>query len=99
MTSQPKFDPGQVVMTATFKAEAEERWGQNGTAYRILQILKRHTAGDWGDLEADDVAANDQALVDGDRLLSAYNEEFGFKVWVITEADRSATTILLPDDY
>ncbi len=62
-------------------------------------MLNRHALGDWGDLDAEDIQANYEALTDGDRLLSLYQFEDGFKVWIITEADRSATTILLPEDY
>ena len=61
-------------------------------------LLSRHANGDWGDLDDEDKAANDQALKDGDRLLSAY-ETPGGKVWIITEWDRSVTTILLPSEY
>ena len=61
--------------------------------------LKRHVTGDWGDLDTADVAENELSLVQGFRLLSAYNLPDGTRVWVITEADRSATTVLLPDEY
>lgn len=60
--------------------------------------LARHSAGDWGDV--DDRAANDWAVVFGDeRLLSAYQLADGTRIWVITEADRSVTTVLLPAEY
>ena len=59
----------------------------------------RHMAGDWGDVDEEDKAANDQALTDGSRLLSAYRTAAAKKLWIITEADRSATTILLPEEY
>lgn len=62
-------------------------------------FLRRHAAGDWGEVSAEDKALNDQALLDGDRLLSAYRTSRGTKVWVITESDRSVTTILLPQEY
>lgn len=63
-------------------------------------LLDRHVAGDWGDLSDEDKLANETALVDGDRLLSAYllpglNE----KVYIVTEADRSHTTIMLASEY
>jgi hypothetical protein len=61
--------------------------------------LRRHLSGDWGDLDLEDKAANDNALADGSRLLSAYHAADGTKFWIITEADRSATTVLLPEDY
>ena len=63
------------------------------------QLLKRHAHGDWGDLHEDDLRANELALRRGMRLLSAYAFETGARVWVITEADRSATTILTPEEY
>ena len=64
----------------------------------LAGVLTRHLEGDWGDLGALDAQANEDALKHGDRLFSAYNvgDE---KVWVITEADRSSTTVLLPDEY
>lgn len=63
-----------------------------------LALFSRHQCGDWGNLEADDKQANDEALTNGGRILSAYCFET-VKLWVITEADRSATTILLPEEY
>jgi hypothetical protein len=63
------------------------------------QLLKRHAHGEWGDLHEDDVRANELALRRGMRLLSAYALSTEERVWVITEADRSATTILLPEEY
>jgi hypothetical protein len=65
----------------------------------IFAALRRHEAADWGDVDADDRAANDHALESGERLLSVYRSANGITFWVITEADRSATTVLLPDDY
>lgn len=62
-------------------------------------FIARHLHGDWGNLTAEDHRANDRALVVGARLLSAYTTRLGVKLWIITEADRSATTILLPEDY
>ena len=65
----------------------------------IQRSLVRHVHGDWGVVEADDKRANDSALKRGERLLSAYHAKQGPKFWVITEADRSTTTVLLPDEY
>ena len=64
----------------------------------LVSLLDRHSAGDWGDVCDEDKQANDEALESGDRILSSYRLS-GTKVWVITEADRSATTILLPEEY
>jgi hypothetical protein len=62
-------------------------------------FLHRHQACDWGEVDSEDQKANDLALITGERLLSAYRTSTGTKLWIITEADRSATTILLPEDY
>ncbi len=64
-----------------------------------LALLARHAAGDWGDLDPEDKQLNERALQDGARIFSAYRFAAGFKVWIITEADRNATTVLLPDEY
>ena len=61
--------------------------------------LRRHAQGDWGDVDEHDRAENDFAASRYLRLLSVYHLSTDVKVWIITEADRSATTILLPDDY
>ena len=63
------------------------------------ELLSRHVHGDWGDLCPEDWQANDEALLDGTRLFSAYTLATGEKVWVITEWDRSVTTLLLPEEY
>lgn len=62
-------------------------------------FLNRHAQGDWGEVCAEDKSLNDQALQDGIRLVSAYCTTKGVKIWIITEAYRSATTILLPEEY
>jgi hypothetical protein len=65
----------------------------------IFRGIQRHQSGDWGDVPNEDIAANDRALIAGTRILSAYHAENGTKFWIITEADRRATTVLLPEDY
>ena len=65
----------------------------------ILMGIQRHQAGDWGDLQNEDLVANDQALIGRTRILSAYTAARGTKFWIMTEADRSATTVLLPEEY
>jgi hypothetical protein len=65
----------------------------------ILEAICRHQAGDWGDASHESRMANDLALDGGTRLLSVYRSHTGTAFWVITEADRSATTILLPEEY
>ncbi len=70
----------------------------NGLAIHPISLLCHHQCGDWGDLDQDDKEANDSALNTGSRILSAY--QYGQKkFWVISEADRSLTTILLPEEY
>ena len=64
-----------------------------------LTFLARHAAGDWGELDGEDRRENDRSVEDGCRVLSAYHLRDGTKIWIITEADRSATTILLPEEY
>lgn len=88
-----KFPLGQTLATPG-ALEALEQSGQAS-----IEFLTRHQSGDWGDVCSDDAAANDQALKDGDRILSSYRTTKGVKIWIITEADRSATTILLPEEY
>ncbi len=87
------FKLGRVVMTpgaiTALAASNESPW----------TFLARHLAGDWGDLDAEDKGLNDLAVKGGSRIFSAYVTAKGARLWVITEADRSATTILLPDEY
>jgi hypothetical protein len=69
----------------------------------IQQALARYSTGDWGDMCAEDKASNDKAIKcpDGGRVFAAYKhpDHEGWKIWIITEADRSATTVLFPDEY
>ena len=62
-----------------------------------LPFIIRHLRGDWGEICKDDWQQNDEAVEDGDRILSSYRTSLGEKIWIITESDRSATTLLLPD--
>jgi hypothetical protein len=90
MSRLSRFPLGQLVATAN----ASERLSTE----EVLTGLRRHACGDWGDLSPEDTLANEAALQQGGRLFSAYG--FGAtRFWVITEADRSATTVLLPEDY
>ena len=89
----PLFSLGQVVSTPgalEAVAEADESFEQ---------LLRRHVSGDWGVLCVEDQQENARALANGWRILSAYVLSTGVKIWVITEADRSVTTILLPSEY
>lgn len=66
----------------------------------LKKVVQRHHQGDWGDVSDDDWLANNEARDEGGRILSAYRlSPGGTRVWVITEADRSFTTVLLPDEY
>jgi len=94
----PKFDLGCVVATPGALRCLEE--AEQGAA----EFLRRHSAGDWGDLGEADKAANEAALVDGSRLFSKYHTKFGVAVWIITEAigddgQRGSTCVLLPEEY
>jgi hypothetical protein len=89
----PRFDLGSIVGTPG-ALEALERSGQTPTTF-----LHRHVVGDWGDVDEDDRAENELSAREGFRLLSAYHLRDGTKIWIITEADRSSTTILLPSEY
>lgn len=64
-----------------------------------LAALVRHKNGDYGEVSEEDKEANREALATGDRLLSAYIDRNGVRFWIITEADRYCTTVLLPEDY
>ncbi len=65
----------------------------------ILSGIQRHQAGDWGDVNEHDRKENELSLKEGFRLWSVYHAANGMKFWLITEADRSFTTVLLPEDY
>ncbi|WP_313025563.1 DUF6094 domain-containing protein [Pseudomonas lopnurensis] len=93
--SEPLFLPEQVVMTAAIHQLVE------AGLLKPAPYLKRHLEGDWGNLDDQDWNANQQALNHGDRLFSSYDVDAGdeSRIWIITEADRSVTTILLPSDY
>ncbi len=88
-----RFPFGQIVATPGALAALQE------AQQSPQELLVRHARGDWGDLGHDDWQANEDALVHGSRLLSAYHLKTEVKIWIITEADRSITTLLLPDEY
>ena len=84
--------------------------GKRAITQRAMEVLQqfnispeayfaRHQMGDWGDLEDEDRKSNEVAINLGERIFSAYTIPNGPNIWVITEADRSATTVLLPDEY
>lgn len=88
---ETRFPFGQIVATPSALAAIPN--------IEIMQALARHQSGDWGDVCPEDREANDQALAEGSRLFSVYHAANGTKFWIITEWDRSATTVLLPGDY
>lgn len=65
----------------------------------VITAIRRHAAGDWGDLCEEDRAENEVSLKRHSRLFSIYHDSNGTKFWIITEGDRSRTTVLLPEDY
>ena len=89
----PRFRLGRVVATPGALRALEEA-NQNP-----LEFLERHQAGDWGELCEEDIRENEFSVRNGFRILSAYRTRLDVKIWVITEADRSATTFLLPHEY
>jgi len=93
ISTSRKFALGQVVMTPG-AAEAFAASGEDP-----LPFLARHQRGDWGTVSPEDVAENELSVAQGFRVLSAYTLNDGTRIWVLTEADRSATTILLPAEY
>jgi len=93
MKAKPKFEPGQICATPG-ALEA-----MNEAEQTPMEFIGRHLYGDWGEVCADDQQANEEALEQKLRLLSAYRTKTGVKLWVITEADRSVTTVLLPSEY
>ncbi len=88
-----KFALGQTVMTSGVAAAFEEAHEQP------FGYIRRHSIGDWGELDEHDRQENEFSLTRNLRLLSAYTLSSGTRIWIITEADRSATTILLPEEY
>ncbi|MCC6357372.1 MAG: hypothetical protein IT450_01400 [Phycisphaerales bacterium] len=87
----PKFELGRTVITPNAQTTLDQE--------DVRVSLGRHQRGDWGDCCPEDAKENDFSLPRRLRLFSVYHDRNGIKFWVITEADRSATTILLPEDY
>ncbi len=89
--SAAKFPLGRLVATPNALASVPSD--------ELLTALRQHAVGDWGKMTVHDWEANELALTDGSRLFSVYRTRAGLKFWIITEADRTSTTVLLPDDY
>lgn len=90
---KPLFPLGRTVATPGALQTLEDA-GQSPA-----EFLDRHIRGDWGDVGEEDAEANNLALRDGSRIFSVYHTQTNEKIWVITEADRNSTCILLPDEY
>ncbi len=92
-SNAPRFVLGKLVSTpgalAAFVAAGQTP----------IEFLSRHVAGDWGQVDKADAAENELSVNEGFRILSAYTLRDGTKIWIITEADRSVTTVLLPEEY
>lgn len=86
-----RFSLGQLLATPGVLAEV--------STVDISSALARHAMGEWGDLDQEDIDENNRALKEDSRLLSAYHSSTHVKFWIITEWDRSVTTVLLPNEY
>ena len=93
VSKQPAFELGQIVATLGALA-ALKKAGQ-----QPAEFLTRHVSREWGDLDDEDRKENEYSLEHGFRLLSAYKTNADDRLWIITEADRSVTTLLLPEEY
>ncbi|MCA9196004.1 MAG: hypothetical protein KDA87_00640 [Planctomycetales bacterium] len=91
LLTPPRFELGSVYVTAGIRCSVDSD--------DLLHGFMRHVTGDWGDLCEEDRQANEQACEIGTRILSSYTDRNQVRFWIITEADRSATTALLPDEY
>ena len=89
--TQPAFAFGRIVATPSVLQALEQR----GEPQLLYTLLARHQLGDWGDVCAEDAKANDKALRAGERLLSSYKVDDDLNVWIVTEWDRSVTTVIL----
>lgn len=86
-----KFPLGMILRTSKVEKEVLTK--------DVFTMLARHAAGDWGEMSEVDKRENELSLNRGYRLMSAYTDSLGAKLWVITEADRSVTTVLFPEEY
>ena len=90
-SANPKFSLGSLVATAGVLEAVPQG--------EIMHALSRHIRGDWGEVDEEDREANEHGLIHALRLLSVYHSKSGTKFWIITEHDRSSTTVLLPSEY
>jgi hypothetical protein len=88
-----QFNSGKILTTPGALEALDANYGL------LFDLLLRHLSCDWGDIPAEDAEANREALANGWRILSSYPQPTGARIWIITEADRSVTTVLLPEEY
>ena len=88
-----RFPLGHLLATPAARRAVEDA-GQHP-----IEFLVRHARGDWGEVDPADWNLNDESLLSGDRILSAYRTMKGVRIWIITESDRRCTTMILPDEY
>ena len=94
MLPNPRFTLGRLLITPAARSRLEE------VGISPSRLVERHLCGDWGCVDDDDWRSNNAGLASGERLFSAYDvDDPRGPIWIITERDRSATTILLPDEY
>ena len=86
---EPRFPLGRTVATAAVMALGID----------LASYMHRHHCGDWGDLEEGDNQMNEDAMINGDRILSCYQVGDDRRIYIITEADRSSTCVMLPEEY
>lgn len=96
--AKPKFPLGQILATPGADEALEQ------AAQSPFEFVARHAAGDWGEISPDDKALNDEAVIDGSRIMSAYRTSKNERIWIITDAaddrgHRICTTLLLPSEY
>ncbi len=91
MPASHRFPSGSIVATPGVLAVTSSQ--------QLLEALERHLTGDWGDVSAEDAQANEDAVMQGYRVFSVYQMDDDNRFWIITEADRSSTCVLLPSDY
>ena len=93
IAKKPLFELGQVVATPGALAALERAHQAPG------EFVARHVAGDWGEVPEEDKTENEVSILNGYRILSAYRTKLGDRLWILSEADRSVTTVLLPEEY
>ena len=91
--TESKFHLGEIISTTQLFVYCEKN------RFALFSYLIRHANGDWGDVCKEDWKSNDEALKNGERLLSEYKLPDDRRIWIITEWNRSATTLLFPEDY